>query len=451
MEEEIENQIEKGSQEKSSRKEVLPFPMESNRRLDSLLSSVNVGPKATTLLLLPHESYISPADLGKSFKSAVAGSGMEHVDSVAAPNYCGASLVPIGLVAKEYKMDYSGGDTLIGYELTDAGKIYGVPAAALALLFEKQHNTSLYPILGQINTRFPEQHRGPYSRAMILSLLSKKGGPLREADICKELGISLPVAHKTFLGLVNAGVVTYESVNKNTNKTQVTYRKNIDQPAEVKPFRRGNNSLVTLTRTVMNITNQLAGEGLPISQASVYSHLTESQLVTWKNEKSLRGAINSVLSHLSSQGFLIRTGFQGRVVESRLEITPIGTAVVQDFINPLTDLVNDDASARDKIDREVVPEVMGNLSIYARNSAELYYPHSVSFKNRQTEENLGKLTAILLEQTSGESGALTITELAQKMGLNINTLSSYLASLGTDKKVEKFRVKGVDYYKISSQ
>ena len=99
------------------------------------------------------------------------------------------------------------------------------PAAALALHFENQHHTSLYPVLGQINTRYPEQHRGPYTRAKILSLLFERGGRLREADICQELGISLPVAHKTFLALVRAGVVTYESVNKNTDKTQVTYRK----------------------------------------------------------------------------------------------------------------------------------------------------------------------------------------------------------------------------------
>mgnify|MGYP001608145838 FL=1 len=451
MPEKIENPAERAISERHSRKEEPPFPEDPNKRLESVLSSVNVGPKAATLLLLPYGSYISPADLVRNFRPIMAGTGMEHTSFITAPNYCGASLVPIGLVAKEYTMDYFGRDILVGYELTDAGKRYGIPASALALFFERQHQTSLYPILGQIGTRYPEQHRGPYSRAMILTLLSKRGGRLREADICQELGISLAVAHKTFLALVRAGVVTYESVNKNTDKTQVTYRKNIDEPVEVKPYRVGSNSMPGLTRTVMNIADQLARDGVPISQVNVYSRLQESQLTARKNKKGLRGAISAILSHLARQGFLSRTGFQGRVVESRLEITPLGTDVVQDFIIPLTGLVNDDESIRGRIDREIVPEVMGKLSIYARNSAELYYPYSVSFKNRQTQDNLGKLTEILSEQTTGDSRGSTITELADKMGLNINTIHSYLTSLRKDKRVERFRGKGVDYYKIVSQ
>ena len=451
MSEETENIPEKGLQAKSLRKE-LPFPEDRDKRLGSVLSSVNVGPKSATLLLLPYGSYISPGDLVNNFRSVVKGSGMEKTSFITAPHYCEFSLAPIGLVAKQYTIDYFGKDVVVGFELTDAGKRYGIRAAALALYFENQHQTSLYPILGQINTRYPEKNRGPYSRTMILSLLAKRGGRLREADICQELGISLPVAHKTFLSLVRAGVVTYESVNKNTDKTQVTYRKNVYDQAEVKPYmvRSGSkiiSSMPTLTQTVMDISDQLTKESIPISQKNVYSRLKEGQLTARKNKKGLRSAVNSVLSHLESQGFLSRTGFKGRVVESRLEITPLGTNVVQDFIIPLTGLVNDDENVRSRIDREIVPEVMGKLSMYARSSAELYYPHSVSFKNRQTEENLGKLTEILSEEATDDSRGITITELAEKMGLNINTVSSYLTTLGKTRKIEKLRGKGVDYYK----
>ena len=166
-------------------KERSPFMEASDKRLGSVLSSVNVGPKSATLLLLPYGSYISPGDLVKNFKSVVRGSGMDQTSFITAPHYCEASLAPIGLVAKAYTIDYFGKDIVAGFELTDAGRRYGIPAAALALHFENQYQTSLYPVLGQINTRYPEQHRGPYSRAMILSLLSKRGGILREADVCQ--------------------------------------------------------------------------------------------------------------------------------------------------------------------------------------------------------------------------------------------------------------------------
>ena len=453
MSEQTESAPGRGPQTKSLRKEEFPFMEASDKRLGSILSSINVGPKSATLLLLPYGSYISPGDLVKNFKSVVKGSGMEKTSFITAPHYCEYSLAPIGLVAKEHTIDYFGRDVVVGFELTDAGRRHGIPAASLALHFENQYQTSLYPVLGQINTRYPEHQRGPYTRAKILSLLFEREGHLREADICQELGISLSVAHKTFLALVKAGVITYESVNKNTDKTQVTYRKNVYDQAKVKPYivRSGSkiiSSMPTLTKTVMDISDQLTKEGIPISQASVYSRLQEGQLTARKNKKSLRSSISGVLSHLDSQGFLSRTGFKGSVVESRLEITPLGTNVVQDFIIPLTGLVNDDESVRGRIDREIVPEVIGKLSMYARNSAELYYPYSVSFKNRQTEENLGRLTKILSEEATGDSRGITVTELAEKIGLNINTVSSYLTTLGKTRKIEKLREKGVDYYKI---
>lgn len=68
MSEHTENAPGRGPQTKSLRKEEFPFMEALDKRLGSILSSVNVGPKSATLLLLPYGSYISPGDLVKNFR-----------------------------------------------------------------------------------------------------------------------------------------------------------------------------------------------------------------------------------------------------------------------------------------------------------------------------------------------------------------------------------------------
>ena len=135
MPEQIGNTLGGELQAKSLRKEELPFPEDRDKRLGSVLSSVNVGPKSVTLLLLPYGSYISPGDLVNNFRSVVRGSEMEKTSFITAPHYCEYSLEPIGLVAKQYTIDYFGKDVVVGFELTDAGRRYGIPCGSTCTAF----------------------------------------------------------------------------------------------------------------------------------------------------------------------------------------------------------------------------------------------------------------------------------------------------------------------------
>ena len=169
------------------------FPNDPEERYGALLASFNIGPKAATLLLLPRDlqSYISPEDLARKFSEVIITSAMAGVKPVTSAAYCSNTLCPIGLVAKEYVIDYFGREELAGFGLTEAGQKYGLAAACLALDFENRHKFSLFPILGSTVTSSKEGTRAPLTRARILTLLSRTPELLREVEISKDTSFAL--------------------------------------------------------------------------------------------------------------------------------------------------------------------------------------------------------------------------------------------------------------------
>lgn len=414
------------------------FPTDPQERLGALLASFNIGPKATTFLLLPENGYISPGDLARGFRETVSGTGMAETDKITAPNYCYQALCPIGLVAKEYSIDYFGVEKLVGFGKTSAGQWYGTAAAALVLDFELRHQKSLFPIFGSTNTTSAKGERAPLTRARILELLFSQTAPVRKADILRELG---RIRHNSLGGVVlralkTAGVIDYEAVTVHTGKIQVTYTLGNLSREEIRPDRYS----VALTGDVAAICSQLTAADLAISQAAVFERLPEEVKKRWRPEV-LRHRISGILSDLARQKFLARGKYKGRDIQSTTWITDWGRVIVTDLLRPLWGLVTDDEQVGQKL-REVIPQVRANFLQYAQNSAELYYPFSNSFKRKQRLENLESIKDLLVD------GAKTTVDVAELFGLSKGGIEKYLAALMEAGEVKRQRVKGVYYYTV---
>lgn len=428
--------------EQQRRRVEIEFPASPEGRLGALLASVNIGPKAVTLLLLPSPGvYIAPyPDLANKFREIFRGTPLEGFANTIAPEYCRQSLSRIGLVAAEYSIDYYGAEKVVGYGKTEAGEKYGVPAAALALAAEAKHNRSLYPILGATNVSSPELKRAPLTRAQILLFLSEQTEPVTEKKIIEVLGITQPTAQEALFSLSQSGVIAYEAVTPRTGKVQISYTRGQLPADDITPVNRE----PTLTRTIATICEDLIAQGKPVSQAAIYEELPE-EIKKRRREDVLRININITLSGLARQGFLLHAkDFKGHGVQSSARITKDGQAVVEDFILPLVKLIQNEPGEQDRIDREIVKPVINNLRLYAQITAELYYPYSISFKQTRREENIRRVLDILVSSPKG----LSTQDFIPLLGVNEETVRNYLAALREQSLVGRERVKCVDYYRV---
>lgn len=396
------------------------FPKDPKERFGALLAAVNIGPKATTLLLLPPKgSYVAPNTLGRQLMDTLAGiPEADFLRTTTAPQYCYQSFVNIGLVASAYTIPTMGGEILVGYSRTKAGDEYGIPAASLAHTFEYKHkDINLFNVLGAISLNTPDGHRAPLTRALVLMYLAKQTSPVTEADMVKEFGLSSTTLANSLGALMRAGVVYYEAITPQTGKIQVTYTRGNLSITEITTIK----GMTKLPPMIATICEKLAQNNIPITQKAVRAELPETVTKRWQYDY-LQRMINVFLSELSTLGFLTRGPFKGTERASLAYITEKGKAVVQDFLSPMWNLVNDSEKTYRMLKEEVVPQVMTHLGAYVKNAAESYYPFSKSLRMNMMNQAVDLVRTLLANNPQG----LPISDLVKLTGLSRFTLVTYL-------------------------
>ena len=114
------------------------------------------------------------------------------------------------------------------------------------------------------------------------------------------------------------------------------------------------------------ILNALAQKLPGISPKDLRNDLNLDQSFLWLYLKGLNKA-----------GLVSASGSTSR---RNVRITDKGMAVVREYLDPIRQLLSDDEELSQRLSADIVPSVVGNLGAFARNSADLYYPHSQSFK-----------------------------------------------------------------------
>ncbi|MBS3073612.1 hypothetical protein J4465_02360 [Candidatus Pacearchaeota archaeon] len=183
------------------------FPEESEARLEAILNSFNAELKTATFLFLED----SPKS-GFSFRDDV--SEVVLTDKQLNPQvftaYCQRSLVPRGMayetvINRARKFPASA----FGYSITEAGKKYGQPIAALTLDYVVKNNISMFSILGSANTN--GKTNSPLNRVKILKKANE--GTFRDSDLSQEVnwGISSNISKNHLIPLSKIDFIKTES------------------------------------------------------------------------------------------------------------------------------------------------------------------------------------------------------------------------------------------------
>ena len=400
------------------------FPTDPEARFAALLASLNSGPKATVMLLLPEYGHKSPSELNRDFKYLIAGSEMENVGLDTASTYCKTTLVPIGLVAAEHKIELGGIDKIVGYGATEAGRKYGRIVAAYELTFESQGNFSLYSVLGATNSPSEDGLRAPYVRAGILEILSRKTHPIREIELAEELGVDQSVISGALGALHRAGALS--------GKIKTEYElgdKGIDQMTVVRE--------PALTDRIIRICQDFSTLGRAIDQEGILNRLFQDLKERWKVE-ILRRRISEIVLILVENKVLKKVKHEvGRGGSfSDIRITQRGREIM-DYLTRIKRVASDDPEAFKDAD-EVLRRVNDNFQTYVSKSADFYYPHSTSYKKAESPANKARVMG-LISQHSG----ITVPELVNATGLSRETIRTYIAEFEREKEVRVDRNTGV--------
>lgn len=413
---------------------VYPFPSDPLERAGNILSAYNASAKAITQLIVTRAPATRLA-LSKRFEEIVTDTVLETTDSYNVNRYCMHSLCPLGFVAEEKLPSATGRQPyVITYALTEAGLIYGQPAAAAFLTFEQENGFSLFSILGPNFSTTPENPKPTLTRSMLLCELAK--GSKRAVELEEILHLNQSNTGNSLASLARAGAITYSTLYTVTGETQVTFSIAETAVSHVVPV--GKYSKVT--PTIAQICIHLYNRHIPITQSTVSAVLRKKQ-ERRATDQSLRKIVSVVLAGLAEQGYLRRLQFS-RDTKSMAAITAKGMCVVEKLIKPLMDAMHDGNNLQ-RWQQTLLPMVQHRLAFYAEQTAALYYPLS---KSRNKPELLDRLALLqeILQTTSG----LTITQLAGKLRVCQATVSLYLRRLGTTHPIIKTQRKSVAYYSL---
>lgn len=172
--------------ESTRRIDQVDFPETEHERFIAAQNTFINSYIAKTYLLLPLNGEInSKLELYRRSKAFTKESDVDNGAFKSFIYNADRALYPAGLIAKEFMISPIGHEKHSGYGLTEAGRLYGVPAAVLAVYFENTHGYSLKSAIGHARS---VDSPGLYDRAKILLNLAQKEEGSDLSEILNDVG-----------------------------------------------------------------------------------------------------------------------------------------------------------------------------------------------------------------------------------------------------------------------
>lgn len=362
------------------------FPSGLDGRLDALLNGINTELKTVTMLHLGD----LPAPLNVIIERirGTVGERQYLPSRITFRGYLNNSLVPNGLASREVEDE-------IKFALTNAGRMYGVLAAALALKWAVDNDMSMYTCLGC--SWSPTESRSPLNRIQILESLypDKK---LRAADIADVTQLS--ERHVSFLAadLQDACLLSYDSENA--------------------PLR------CRWTRDVVveNLVGISYSRSCTMKAAQLMMELNETDSAELGRKLGItsRGKMSELVTDIVNQGAAAYVRWDGQH-KTETQLTQLGRRFVEMFSRQLLLLLQDDKQAFEVVSRACC--VIGDRE-YTRSGIELYRAVSPGINMRERADTNGLILSYLC-QNPGSKPA----DIADALGLQRRTTAQYLAEL----------------------
>lgn len=431
----------------------IEFPTNPIERMGLVLSgAINSGPKSTLVMLFPSSrEYIENSDLTASFREVVSKSKTPFADATSSwlIPYCKYSLEDVGLVAQILEIDHAGVVIPIGYRLTEAGEKYGVPAAARALYFESQYkDISLYKVFGQTASRGKEKLtskvRAPALRAEILLCLEDNKDSQLSVKRIKSL-----ISPQHELEAVEAALSTLErekcvKITKSPSAHYMAYELSGKQDLVPSKYIKGEQSI-----DIMNCAKSICLTNGTVTTEDIFDALYAKYQSKQKDPYRFKRYIREILSKLVKYGFLKKQG-KWKWAELFIENTEKGSIISHEFLSPLLSIMQEQDSEENA---RIVNVVRGDLSAYALNAIDRYYPHSPGYMRKHMAEVDSQILMLLAIDQAVQEG-LTMNDFVELTGEKPKSLSHRLDKLIKRKLIRiegKTKSHGYRYFIIPQQ
>jgi len=367
------------------------FPSDLQKRMAAVLNGVNTELKAVTILHLDDK----PVEFTEIRDRVRETRGEGYLPR---PNNFGTysnTLHNIALVAKETIVRDTGEKSHIGYNLTEAGKIYGRQIAAFSLRYAVESGRSMYEILG--STRSKGVSRAPHNRVIILEKLDKEG--LRRVDLVNILKLSDSGIAEHIKNLSKISFISFDSIGaKQKGKCRYRWVEGKDV-AGVKTVV----SQKTLTKNVSSKLIELGkSDRNEIAESLDYDHLSH---------------VSKVLCGLEEQGFVERVSWKGSRWQSKIEILEDGRKFLEGFVSPVKEILEDSRLLSDEEIDEIRRE-------YTDKGIKLYRSISPYINKKSSEQRIEQVRTLVRENPG-----ITSRNICKIIGLAKGMISSYLKQI----------------------
>ena len=380
----------------------------SDEELGNLLAAFgNHEAKALTLALMrPGRIYGRP-DLKRILIESQGKQVMWNMNAVLPFDYCQKSLVPIGLVAKEY-LDQEKG--VYGYEITDYGQEIGIPLAGHLLDFSLRHkDVSLIKLFGSTHSVSKQKDMGsvsykkrsPLARFKILGEIITRELPVRIRDLERELDSSHQEVGRHLENLSRAGFLEFESIA--AGNPYSFYKLAAEMVAEApQPFPKE----VSLSQAIWEILRD--NSNIELSANEVTDKLIEINSHYEKfDRKYLRHRVSPILTHFANLDYLTKSGYDQRI-RSSINFTKSQKQKIKELLSILYDFQNQDPTFLGR-GRKLADDIVGSagsVRLLLNKAREMSM-----YANIWTKEDSGLLILSLVRQDPG----ITNRELQIKM------------------------------------
>jgi DNA-binding PadR family transcriptional regulator len=409
------------------------FPSDPYDRLGHILGGViNMAPKSILVYSFPmEEPYETVQKLTETFHEYAFETPFENIRRAIIQDYYEHSLQGAGLVAKAVDVQRADVEVPVGYALTEAGKIYGKRAAALALRLEGTYpDIDIYQIFGATASTSEKGLRAPYIRARILlNIAAGAEDPLSF--------ISVSSSYRTLEALQETGVIRFS-------------RERLDRAS--KTYKRGDASFEDLSKAKMSELKTAAlktcevffQQGKIVTSESLAREIYPQFEKSWKLP-SVKQVLGPILIQLEEAGYMHRITERWSV---RSTLTEKGRIVLEEFIYPLLGLLSDDPDAIDYIDTQILPDVHQNILTYVPLALNRYYPHS----RQAARERMIRADDYILDAIATRGDTVSVKQIAKELNVPYDSLFKRVIGLVNSGKLiqEKNKSRGKpDTYRIA--
>ncbi len=367
------------------------FPEDNEGRVSSILNIVNNDVRNVLLMHLD-DTPREPKEVRSLVKSTI-GRSIRIPQESTFNSYLLKVLFPIGAVAKQEVIREYPDMVVVGYRLTQAGRIYGRPFAALSLEYAVDNNISMNSILGP--TQSSGRSRSPVNRTKILARLNQNG-ETSLIDIEENLDIPVQSALNHLKALQKIGFVDWSSCGELLGQTEFVYQWAGGDLGTLEP--------IYGTRQLPSRICEVLKE---IGEADALTLLEKLRCEDYDSRRS----ISMMLPGLEEQGFLKRKKWRGSrsdPYKSEVRLSPPGQKFIKEFYERLVDGLNNGDSLTDSEKLYSGFQSDGQkLQEYSRTAVELYRATTKNMDKRPIRETQDEIMAFIRDHPGMRPSELT--------------------------------------------